>query len=70
MKQKKNRSLSLNKQTVSMLDDAQASALRGGQASGGSIIVASTFCATDFTRTIRTRGCATDFTRPPVTSVI
>jgi hypothetical protein len=53
-----------------MLDDAQASALRGGQASGGSIIVASTICATDFTRTIRTRGCASDFTRPPVTSVI
>jgi hypothetical protein len=60
MKEKTSRKLSLKKQTISTLTGNEMQ-----KVNGGSIIQASSICATDFTRPILSRACATDFTRPP-----
>jgi hypothetical protein len=59
MKEKTSRKLSLKKQTISTLNGNDMQKVKGG-----SIIYASSICATDFTRPMVTIGCISDFTRP------
>jgi hypothetical protein len=64
MKQKTSRKLALNKQKVSNLSKGEMRQVQGGTGFCG-VIVATTACATDFTRPIYySIGCGSDFTRP------
>jgi len=69
MKQKNARKLTLNKKQVSNLSAHDMRQVQGGTGVC-SVIVASTACATDFTRPVYlTASCGSDFTRPIVTSI-